>query len=265
MPNDITTAIRPVDPESMVPLAIISDIHANLPALQAVMDDIAQRGIERIICLGDVIGYGPDPAECWRLVSEKCEFTILGNHDYALSSGDMSRFHPRARKAIVWTHKKLLTEPDGADIIQAIRTLPRTVSDGEHLFVHGCPTDPTMEYLLPGDSFDVKRMHREFALVDHFAFNGHSHIPGVIQRGMRFLPPEAMTRYAYPLKGKQAIINVGSVGQPRDGNPKSCYVTIEDGELCYRRVEYDVENTCQRITAISELDPFLGQRLLVGY
>lgn len=261
----MTEVIRREEAKPVPPFAIISDIHANLPALRAVMDDIVGRGISRIVCLGDVVGYGPDPGECWRLVTEKCDIVIRGNHDHALGSGDMARFHPRARNAIVWTKKRLLEEADGEAIIEGIASLPRSESEGDFLFVHGSPAGPTMDYLLPGDSFDRQRMSREFALVEQYAFNGHSHIPGVIQRGMRFMPPEALPGYRYRLGGKQAIVNVGSVGQPRDGNPKSCYITIQDGHVNYHRVHYDAESVCRRIISIPDLDPFLGQRLLAGF
>lgn len=256
----------PKEPPKPFPaLAIISDIHANLPALLAVMDDIAQHNVDRIVCLGDVVGYGPDPDECWKTVSQKCDIVILGNHDHALGSGDMTRFHPRARNAIVWTKKHLLQNADGNDVIQTIANLPRKAEEGDLLFVHGSPSGPTLDYLLPGDSFDKQRMNREFALVERFAFNGHSHIPGVIQRGQRFMPPEALPGYQYQLGDRQAIINVGSVGQPRDGNPKACYITIENNTVHYHRVQYDAEDVCKRILKISQLDPFLGQRLLAGY
>lgn len=265
MDNEQTRVIRREPPEPLSPFAIISDIHANLPALTAVLEDIDRRGLKRVLCLGDVVGYGANPAECWRLVTERCEMIIRGNHDHVLGSGEMSRFHPRARNAIEWTRSSLEKEPDGGNIIRAVSNLPKTVSEGELLFVHGCPSGPTMEYLLPGDSYDRRRMAKEFALVDRFAFNGHSHIPGVIERGVRFMPPEALAGYKYQLAGRQAIINVGSVGQPRDGNPKACYVTIEDGFANYHRIQYDAEEACRRILAVKELDPFLGQRLLAGY
>ncbi len=256
---------RPEEAGSEAPFAIISDLHSNLAALEAVLADISGRGIKRIVCLGDVVGYGPDPAECWRLVSELCDIIILGNHDLALGTREMARFHPRARNAIEWTRKRLETEPDGAAIIEALLNLPRTAKEGKRLYVHGSPAGPTMDYLLPGDAFDKRRMEREFSLVEHYAFNGHSHIPGVIERGTRFYPPEALEGMSYRLSGRQAIINVGSVGQPRDGNPKACYVTIENGVVTHRRIAYDAESVCARILAIPELDPFLGQRLLAGY
>jgi Predicted phosphoesterase len=253
------------DGDPKTPFAIISDIHANLPALEAVLADIEGRGIDRIVCLGDVIGYGPDPAECWRLILDRCRIIIRGNHDQALGDREMSRFHPRARNAIEWTRKRLLAEPDGDAIVDAIVNLPRTAREGRFLYVHGSPYGPTMDYLLPGDSFDRQRMAREFSQVDLYAFNGHSHIPGVIVKGTRFMPPEALEGESCKLMGRQAIVNVGSVGQPRDGNPKSCYVTIDGGAVHYHRVEYDAESVCERILRIPELDPFLGRRLLAGY
>ncbi len=257
--------MRRAEPDTGPPFAIISDIHSNLGALQAVLADIEARNIKDIVCLGDVIGYGPDPLECWRLVSEKCRIIIRGNHDQAIGTVDMVRFHPRARTAIEWTRKRLLAEPDGQGIIDAIANLPRTAQDGNRLYVHGSPAGPTMDYLLPGDAFDRHRMAEEFAKVEVYAFNGHTHIPGVIERGGRFMPPEAMGKSSYLMTGRQAIANVGSVGQPRDGNPRACYVTIESGMMNYHRIEYDAEDVCGRILAIPELDPFLGRRLLAGY
>jgi diadenosine tetraphosphatase ApaH/serine/threonine PP2A family protein phosphatase len=247
------------------PLAIISDIHSNLPALRAVLADIEARGIERVVCLGDVVGYGPDPVECWRIVSELCPVIIRGNHDQALNPREMARFHPRARKAIEWTRRRLEQEGDGQAIIDALINLPRSAREENMLFVHGSPSNPTMEYLLPGDAYDRQRMQREFEDVDVLAFNGHSHIPGVIERGSRFVPPEALGDASYRIYGRQVIINVGSVGQPRDGNPKACYLTVVDGIASYHRIAYDAESVCKRILAIPDLDPFLGQRLLAGY
>jgi len=246
-------------------MAIISDIHSNILALRAVLEDIARRGIERVVCLGDVIGYGANPVECWRLVRETCDTVIRGNHDQALGSTGLSRFHPRARKAMEWTRRRLLEEEDGAAIIDAITNLPRLVREKEYLYVHGSPADPTMDYLLPGDAFDKPRMEREFALVDVYAFNGHTHIPGVVEKGRRFMPPEAFSKSEYFMTGIPAIINAGSVGQPRDGDPRACYLTIEANVARYHRVEYDAEEACARIVAVKELDPFLGRRLLAGY
>lgn len=246
------------------PFAVISDLHANLDALVAVMDDIARRGVKHIVCLGDVVGYGPDPVECWRLVKEKCRLILKGNHDLEMAEGGLQRFHPRAKSAIAWTRKRILEEPDGREIIADIAALPPRIVEGRITYVHGSPAGPTLDYLLPGDAFDKERMRREFSRIDSYAFNGHSHIPGVIERDRAFAPPEALADSTYEMIGKAAIINVGSVGQPRDGNPRSCYVTVIEGKVAYHRVAYDPVPVCERIFEHPELDPFLGKRLLVG-
>lgn len=261
----MTIAIRKDAPEPLPPTAFISDIHSNLPALRAVLDDIASRGIGRIVCLGDIVGYGPNPVECWRLVSEKARTVIRGNHDQALDHDHRSNFHPRAKNAIDWTRRRILMEDDGHDILTDLINLPTSATDGQFLYVHGSPAGPTMSYLLPGDSYDRHRMKEEFDHMDVYALNGHTHIPGVIVRGSRFMPPEALDKFSYQLQGRQAIINVGSVGQPRDGNPKSSYATIENNVVYFHRVPYDAEAVCEAILAIKELDPFLGQRLLAGF
>lgn len=247
------------------PFAVISDIHANATALRCVLKDIDSRGIKRVVCLGDVMGYGPDPAECWRLVKERASVIIMGNHDLALIQGDMPRFHPRAKAAIEWTRRKLETEPDGEEIMNDIAELPRAYSEGPYLYVHGSPAGPTLDYLLPGDAFDAERMREEFALVRNYAFNGHSHIPGVAEIYEGFDTPEILGSAGYRLSGAKAIINVGSVGQPRDGNPKACYVSVTPKTVNYHRVSYDAVSVCERIYAEPELDHFLGRRLLVGH
>lgn len=247
------------------PFAVLSDIHSNLTALRAALADATSRGIQHMVCLGDIIGYGPDPVECWRLISRMCLIIVRGNHDQALGARDLERFHPRAASAIEWTRRRILQEPDGEHIIASIVNLPRSAREGDCLFVHGSPAGPTMDYLLPSDSFDKRRMDMEFGHVPLYAFNGHTHIPGVIVRGMRFMPPEALQGSRYELMGRQTIINVGSVGQPRDGNPRASYVTVEHGSVYFHRVEYDAESVCRRILDSDGLDPFLGQRLLAGY
>ena len=265
MSNDKTIAINPGDAETAaLPLAIVSDIHANLPALEAVLADIESQGITRIICLGDVVGYGPDPVECWRRIRAVADIIIMGNHDMALVTREMPRFHPRAKQAIDWTTNRILEESDGQDILKAISSLPLSESEADRLYVHGSPAGGTMDYLLPADVFDRQRMIREFKEVKHLAFNGHSHIPGVIEKGAAFMPPESLADRVYFLTKDKAIINVGSVGQPRDGDNRSCYVTVWDDRIQYHRVRYPADVTCEKILSIPELDPFLGKRLMVG-
>lgn len=250
--------------EPTAPFAIISDIHSNLEALREVLDDIASRGISRIVCLGDVVGYGPNPVECWRMVDEVCELIIKGNHDQALTTMDMPHFHLRAKTAIEWTRSRIMRENDGRAILEAIESLPESRREGNHFYVHGSPAGVTLDYLLPTDAFDRPRMRHEFAQVDSYAFNGHSHIPGVVEMGSAFHTPEMLEGGVYPLTHHKAIINVGSVGQPRDNDSRACYVTVEVDRVCYHRIDYDIETTMEKILDTKALDPFLGRRLLLG-
>lgn len=250
--------------EMAVPFAIISDIHANLEALQAVLADIDARHIDTIVCLGDVVGYGANPVECWQLVEAKCDLIIMGNHDQALTTMDMPHFHPRAKTAIEWTRRQVMRQPDGQDILESIENLPDSLRESSRFFVHGSPAGVTLDYLLPIDAFDRTRMRHEFAQVDCYAFNGHSHIPGVIESGSAFHTPEMLEDSCYRFISRKAIINVGSVGQPRDNDPRACYVTVEEECLYYHRIAYDIEMTMQKIFDTKTLDPFLGRRLLVG-
>ncbi|MCC8180188.1 MAG: metallophosphatase family protein [Planctomycetes bacterium] len=265
MSNDETIIIPHIQPEPPGPFAVISDVHGNLEALQVVLDDIEEQGFDRIVCLGDIVGYGPNPVECWRLIQNAASTIIMGNHDLALSTFDTPRFHPRARSAIEWSRQRIAEEKDGAAITNAIALLPRSVEDGDVLFVHGSPAGVTMDYLLPGDAFDQTRMRREFAQVELYAFNGHSHIPGVVEIGEPFRPPEALEDETYVMSGRKAIINVGSVGQPRDNNPRTCYITVKDWLVKYHRLTYPVEKTVHKIFDTESLDPFLGRRLLIGH
>ncbi|MDR0362627.1 MAG: metallophosphatase family protein [Planctomycetota bacterium] len=246
------------------PCAVISDIHSNLRALEAVLADIESQGVQNVCCLGDVVGYGVRPVECWRIVSARCPVIILGNHDQALSMKGVARFHPRARRAVEWAKARILEEEDGGEMLARLIGLPVSFACENRLFVHGSPAGPTMDYLLPGDAFDLERMNREFGQVELAAFNGHSHIPGVIERGGAFIPPEGLPDATYGIGEAQAIINVGSVGQPRDGNPRSCYVILDGDRVRYRRVPYDAHSAAKEILAQPELDPFLGYRLIEG-
>lgn len=246
------------------PCAIISDLHSNLYALEAVLADIDAQGVKSVCCLGDVVGYGVRPVECWRIVERRCPVIILGNHDQALSAKGVGRFHPRARAAIEWSKARILEEEDGGEIVDRLLSLPPSFECMNRLFVHGSPAGPTMDYLLPRDAFDLERMTLEFSKVKGVAFNGHSHIPGVIERGRAFVPPDGLPDATYRFGREPAIVNVGSVGQPRDGNPKSCYAIVEDDRVRYRRVAYDVDKAAREILARPELDPFLGHRLIEG-
>lgn len=247
----------------MQKVAFISDIHSNLEAITAVMADIDALGITRIVCLGDIIGYGPDPVETLRLC-KRCEWVIVGNHELALTEGG-EKFKDYAKRAIQWTVQELRGTPEGDAYLRNIRTLPLRMTEWGHLFVHGAPTDPVNRYLLPKLSDRPEILAAEFAAFEHYCFVGHTHLPGVFEPGMPFSPAAELFMNIYVLdpKGK-AIINVGSVGQPRDRDVRACYVVFDGDSVVYRRVPYDVEKTAAKIRKIPMLDDFLADRLLQG-
>jgi predicted phosphodiesterase len=249
--------------------AIISDIHANLEALTAVLAQIEELGADEIICLGDIIGYGPNPLECLDIVMDRCKLTILGNHDQA-SIFDPDGFNPVAMKAIFWTRQQL--ELDTRDIEQSdlrwdfLGQLPRRHDEGEYLFVHGSPRDPTNEYVFPEHIYEKELMTMLRSRFEKVCFQGHTHIPGLFSDDGHFITPE-QNDYAFRIdqEGK-SMFNVGSVGQPRDSDPRSCFVLLDTDErtVRYHRVEYDIETTRGKIHNIPDLDNMLGDRLRGG-
>jgi predicted phosphodiesterase len=246
--------------------ALISDIHANFAALEAVLADIRTQGVTEIYCLGDVVGYGPNPCECLDAVIKKCPVTILGNHDQA-ALFDPDGFNPVALQAVYWTREQLESSNGSPAQINKrwdfLGELPRTHAEGDFLFVHGSPREPTNEYVFPEDVYNQRKMDALFARVDKYCFQGHTHIPGVFTIDREFLTPEEIG-YKYRLGDEQVMINVGSVGQPRDNDPRACYVVIEDSIMTFCRVDYDVEKTAQQIYDAPDLDNMLGDRLRTG-
>ncbi len=246
--------------------AIISDVHSNLEALQAVLADVEYCGATEVYCLGDVVGYGPNPLECIDLVMQWCQVVVLGNHDQGAIFAPKG-FNGAAERAIYWTREQLeLPIPDRQAMEQRWEFLgerPRTHKEDHFLFVHGSPRNPVTEYIFPEDVYKQAKMERLFALVDRYCFHGHTHVPGVFTESMEFLSPDDID-HTYQLGDQKALLNVGSVGQPRDGDPRACYVLLDGDMVYYRRIEYDLETTIQKIYAIDRLDNFLGDRLRQG-
>lgn len=271
--------------------AIISDIHSNLEALSAVLADIQAQGVTEVVCLGDVVGYGPNPRECIDLVM-KCRVCLLGNHDQG-ALFDPEGFNTGAERAIFWTRAQL-EDSSGSSGVASRRwdflgELPRNYQEGPFLFVHGSARNPLNEYVFPEDIYNRRKMEKIFALIEQHAFQGHTHVPGVFTEDLRFFSPEEIG-YEYRLTDQKTMVNVGSVGQPRDGDPRACYVILDDGVeaalaargqirqsgsgtlalnvpqpvIQYRRVEYPFEQTIAKIYAVPELDNFLGDRLRDG-
>jgi len=279
--------------------ALISDIHGNLEALEVVLDDIKSQGITEIFCLGDIIGYGPNPRECIDRVMENCRITLLGNHDQG-AMFDPDGFNIGAERAIFWTREQLESSNDRENNERRwefLGELPRTFRSDPFLFVHGSPRNPLSEYIFPEDIYNHRKMERLFQLVDRYCFQGHTHVPGVFTEGFQFYAPEEIDN-EYTMGDGKLMINVGSVGQPRDGDPRACYVVLDDGKpasanngtaatadspapdstptpadptdaagpirVSFRRLAYDFESTIRKIYSISELEPFLGDRLRQG-
>lgn len=244
--------------------ALISDVHSNLEALRVVLDDIRQQGIDEIYCLGDVIGYGPNPRECLDHVRQ-CRVAILGNHDQA-AMFDPDGFNPVALRAVYWTREQLEQGGTPAQINARwdfLGELPRMHDEGSYLFVHGSVREPTNEYVFPEDVYNQRKMHALFDRLRLYSFQGHTHIPGVFTSSGEFLSPDEFN-YCYRLTSEKTMVNVGSVGQPRDGDPRACYAILTDETVTFRRLEYPVEETIAKIYREPDLDNMLGDRLREG-
>ncbi len=223
---------------------VVSDIHANLTAFEAVLSDAGN--FDRVWCLGDVVGYGPDPNECISLLRQqpgvRC---IMGNHDAALMGYiDLRTFNDQAAKAVI-IQSELLTQ-ESRDFLELLDIM---IEEGEITFAHGSPRDPIWEYVvssrIANDNFAAFRTR--VCLV------GHSHIPSIFVENPHGRPTILTPQNADRWRSDQRfILNPGSVGQPRDRNPKAAYVIWDDeeGTWLFKRVEYDVESVKQRILGL---------------
>jgi diadenosine tetraphosphatase ApaH/serine/threonine PP2A family protein phosphatase len=245
--------------------AIVSDIHSNLEALQAVLEDIAAQSVETIYCLGDIVGYGPNPRECLHETME-WPVVLLGNHDQAVLF-DPRDFNPIAERATMWTRKQLdapiRNRDESEQRWEFLSERPLSYREGDFLFVHGSPSNPLNEYIFPEDIYTPRKLERIFGQVERYCLHGHTHLPGICTEDLQFYSPEEID-YAYQLGSQKVLVNVGSVGQPRDGDWRACYVLLDEQTVYYRRVEYDVDATVKKIHATPELDRFLGDRLRLG-
>ncbi len=243
-------------------IAILSDIHGNLEALIAVLGDVEALGIRETVCLGDIVGYGPDPVECLRL-APAFKVTLKGNHDAAVVSGE-HRFSHVADRAMTWT-RSVLGDANDLEAVKFMRKLPEMTKRDDLLFAHASPRDAMREYIYPAHVHNRRKMRALFRRVKRYAFVGHTHIPGVIEEGGdQFIRPAAPPE-AHFLGASKAIINVGSVGQPRDGDPRACYVTFDGTAVVFRRVKYDFSPTVKKILQTSGLDDSLARRLKRGH
>ncbi|OGO02270.1 MAG: hypothetical protein A2Y91_01305 [Chloroflexi bacterium RBG_13_54_8] len=241
--------------------AIMADIHANLAAFQAVLEDAQNRGgFDEIWHLGDVVGYGPDPDECIQLLRHHRHLSIAGNHDWAaIGKIDTSDFNRDAAAACHWTTERLTPED-----VEYLRNQPEVLHLDDFTIVHGSPMQPIWEYIL---SVAVARTN--FAHFEtRFCLIGHSHIPMVFSLDqddvcqIRGLP----SRLSLKEEKSRLIINCGGVGQPRDHDPRASYAILdtESGDLYHYRVDYDISATQQKMTEAG-LPSHLFQRLSYGW
>jgi diadenosine tetraphosphatase ApaH/serine/threonine PP2A family protein phosphatase len=251
-------------------IALISDLHASLPALTAVLRDIDSIGtVERIYCLGDVIGYGPQPQECLDLVASRCSLILMGNHEHAVLYGAYG-FHPAAKRAVEWTREILQAMPSPTQrkaVWELMENLPIRHQIGDVLLVHGSPRDPVMEYVLESDLWegsDPNKMDEIFASFPRLCFVGHTHRPGVFTSDRCFLPASELSSGFDVSDGSQYLINVGSVGQPRDRDPRACYTLFTGDAVYWRRVTYDIDEVAGLFRKVEQLDPRFAERLYRG-
>ena len=250
-------------------VALISDLHSNREALDAVFAHIEGRQVESVYCLGDVVGYGPEPEYCVDLVRERTKLCLMGNHDEALFR-DASDFNPHARGAIDYTRERMqpawYSSGDKKARWKFLRSLPLSHSEGRFLFVHGSPRDPVREYVLSTDGFlNPDKLRAIFDGFEGIAIAGHTHHPGLHDENLRFHGLNGADQLSMNLPvGKKFFLNVGSVGQPRDSDNRACYAVLEDERITWHRVPYNFQATAEKILRTGALSEVLARRLAMG-
>lgn len=230
-------------------IAVISDIHSNLPALQRTFEVIDQLSVDRIYCLGDIVGYGPAPNECVTLVRERCSAVVKGNHDCgAIGEVPIDHFNTHGQSAIRWTRKHLTRKN-----AEYLASLPLLHIDGECTLAHSSPLNPEdWRYIFSWP--DAERSFSAFST--RVCFIGHTHIPVVVGED------GSVNMFR---KGQRFLINVGSIGQARDGNPGATFGLLDTDKGSYEalRLTYDIEATASAILE-ARLPDYLAHRLFLG-
>ena len=239
---------------------IFSDLHGNLEALEVVLEQIDVQKPDRVMCLGDVVGYGPNPNECIRRVSQSAQATIMGNHDHAvLGLTDVAYFNQYAKTAVLWTREVLIEE-----YYDILRNYPFSISENNILFVHSTPLHPERwDYIFNPLEGQYYLHHLE----EQVCFIGHSHQPLFFiqdQEGRIVFSRQPSFELSVQ-EGCKYIVNVGSVGQPRDGNPDASYAFYDTDAktIAVERLAYDFTVTQQKMEEVN-LPAFLIDRLAYG-
>ena len=242
-------------------VAILTDIHANLPALEAVLEAIERAGLEKSWCLGDVVGYGAQPDDCARLVEERCELSLVGNHDLAVTGEiETDVFSASAAAAVEWTRENC--EPKTIEFLKGLRPENTELEVGLY---HASPRDPVWEYVLAVDQAR-ECMQEQSARV---SLIGHSHVALWFSDGTGPVGDsggaQAEAGRELDLSQRQWLLNPGSVGQPRDGDPRAAWLELDTDEwkATYHRAEYDVDSAAEAIREAG-LPELLADRLYLG-
>ncbi|HET6782070.1 MAG TPA: metallophosphoesterase family protein [bacterium] len=239
--------------------AIISDVHANLEALEVVLGDIDRRRADALICLGDFVGYGPDPVACVERLRPGLAGGVVGNHDRAaVGTLDITDFNPLAQAAILWTREQLT-----APVRAFLRDLPSQITPDGFLAVHGSVRDPVEEYIIDPRAARASFLAGSFRL----CVVGHTHMPAIftldgdVVSVANFAADESLRLEP----ARRYIVNVGSVGQPRDGDRRAAYAWFDEAQqvITMMRLDYPVERT-QKKMAEAGLPPMLAERLAHG-
>ena len=240
-------------------IAIVSDVHANIEALGAVMRLIDKLRVDRIVCLGDVVGYGASPNECCDIIRANAEATLLGNHDAAVALRmDYSFYYEAARHALDWS-ASVVSKENAA----WLRSLPYTYRIGDVGFCHGSPIDPTAyEYIFALEQ--ARELIPYYEELPEVTFIGHSHLCKAFAIGHHEVNDVVAQRFGIR-RGYKYIISIGSVGQPRDYDNRACFVVCDTDarSVEYHRTEYDIETSAQKIFD-ANLAPNFGKRLFLG-
>jgi predicted phosphodiesterase len=248
--------------------AILSDIHGNLEALQAVLRDIEQHQVNEIYCLGDLIGYGPNPLECVEL-SWNWPVVLQGDHENFVLNGEAEPCgpsHPVLNRYLLWCRKELACAQNPRSYQDYLGALPHFHREGDHLYVHASPRNFRFEFIFPEDTYNQKKMRSIGTFFDRVCFCGHTHIAGIFEwrKDDWFYQDAVPNGPWFSLNASQTICNVGSVGQPRDNDPRASYVLFDGAAINHRRVDYDYEATRRKIQRNPDIDDSSGDRLMRG-
>jgi diadenosine tetraphosphatase ApaH/serine/threonine PP2A family protein phosphatase len=244
-------------------VALISDVHGNLEAFRSVLHEVDRLGIDTIYSLGDVVGYGPEPVECLKLARERCRLLLKGNHELEMVRPGGSFMNPRAQRAADWTRDQLRA----AGQLDVLATLPVYHKLGDSMLIHGSVCHPLLDYVSELDGHGFSRVdeiadsiEQEFEDFD-VCFVGHNHRPFLTTIDGFIFPHDEWSEFQ--IAGERLYVSVGSVGQPRDGDPRSCFVTYDGSTVRFHRVSYEIEKTVARIKG-TPLPASSAERLMEG-